>query len=109
HHALSGLDPQRATENIAGGSSFAWTAAHVANQVDAWVNVRFQNRPPHPLIGQTRFRVGGAGTADDWQPIQIAVSEVRDAARSYLREMADRDLDLVIPYEGPCLRLPWSG
>src|SRR5712692_7661322 len=106
--ALAGLTTDEAARSD-GGSSFAWTAAHAANQIDAWLDVRFQNRPPHPLIGQTRFRAGGAGAADDWPAIQTAVSEVRDAARSYLQDMADSDLDLTIPYDGSFVRLRETG
>src|SRR3990172_2584467 len=95
--ALAGLDDAQAVRS-ADGSSFAWTAAHVANQVDAWINVRFAGRPPHALIGETRFRVGGSGAADGWPGIRAAVAEVRRAARAYLEPLSDADLDLAIPY-----------
>ena len=62
---LEGLSGDEAVQNPDGGSSFAWTLAHTTNQVDAWVNVRFQDRPPHELIGRNRFRFGGSGVADD--------------------------------------------
>jgi hypothetical protein len=94
---------------VDGGSSFAWTAAHVANQVDAWLNVRFQRRDPHPLIGQQRFRFGGTGAADGWLQIQAGVREVRDTARAYLEPLADGDLDIVIPYDGTFERLRAAG
>ena len=38
---LAGLDPTEAVRPLDGGSSAAWTAAHVANQIDAWINIRF--------------------------------------------------------------------
>ncbi len=106
---LADLDPEEAVRPLDGGSSFAWTAAHVANQVDAWINVRFQRRAPHELIGQARFRVGGTGAADDWQAIEAGVREVRDAARSYLEGLGQSDLDLVIPYDGSLEPLRESG
>ena len=53
---VGGLTPEEATAQHSGGSSFAWTAGHVANQVDAWINVRFQRREPHPLIGRASCR-----------------------------------------------------
>ena len=74
---LDGLAPAEAVENFDGGSSFAWTLAHVTNQVDAWINVRFQRQAPHKLIGQERFRFGGTGKAEDWVDIQRGVREVR--------------------------------
>src|SRR5262249_27755448 len=82
--AASGLTPELATARHAGGSSIAWTVAHVTNQVDAWLNVRFQGRPPHPLIGDQAFRVGGSGAAEDWPTILTAVAEVQAAARGFL-------------------------
>jgi hypothetical protein len=106
---LADLDPEEAVRPPDGGSSVAWTVGHLANQVDAWVNVRFQRRAPHELIGQARFRVGGTGAADDWQAIHAGVQEVRDAARRYLEGLNESDLDLVIPYDGSFSRLRESG
>jgi len=106
---LADLDADDAVRPLDGGSSIAWTAAHLANQVDAWINVRFQRRPPHELIGQNRFRAGGTGAADDWQAIQAGVREVRDAARRYLEGLSESDLDLVIPYDGSFSHLRESG
>ncbi len=106
---LADLDPEEAVRPLDGGSSFAWTAAHVANQVDAWVNVRFQRRAPHELIGESRFRVGGTGAADDWQAIEAGVQEVRGAARTYLERLKESDLELVIPYDGSLSPLRETG
>ena len=106
---LADLDPAHAVQSVDGGSSYAWTAAHVANQIDAWINVRFQRRAPHELISQERFRVGGTGSADDWDAIQAAVREVRDAARRYLEGLGEGDLDLVIPYDGSFSHLRETG
>ncbi len=105
---LSGLTPDEAVR-AAGGSSFAWTAAHVANQVDAWINVRFQDLSPHPLIGEQRFRVGGSGRADDWPAVRAAVRQVREAAGAYLERLSDADLDLTIPYDGSFTHLRATG
>jgi hypothetical protein len=106
--ALAGLDDAQA-EYDADGSSFAWTAAHVANQVDAWINVRFAGRRPHPLIGETRFRIGGTGAAGDWPSIRAGIAEVREAARAYLEPLAEGDLDLVVPYDGSFRNLRETG
>jgi hypothetical protein len=106
---LADLDPEEAVRSMDGGSSFAWTAAHVANQADAWINVRFQRCAPHELIGQARFRVGGTGAADDWQAIRAGVEEVRDAARRYLEGLNESDLDLAVPYDGSLSSLRESG
>jgi hypothetical protein len=105
---LAGLDPADAVQSR-DGSSFAWTAAHVANQVDAWINVRFQRRAPHELIGLTCFRAGGTGGADAWPAIQEGAREVRDAARTYLEDMNESDLDLTLPYDGSLSHLRESG
>lgn len=107
--ALDGLAEVDAVRGVDGGSSFAWTAAHVANQVDAWLNVRFQRCAPHPLIGQQRFRFGGTGVAGGWLQIQAGVREVRQTARAYLEPLGDGDLDIVIPYDGTFENLRESG
>lgn len=106
---LDGLSVEGAVKRRAGGSSFAWTAGHVSNQVDAWINVRFNRIEPHPLIGATSFRIGGAGAADDWPAIDKGVREVRVAARSYLQGLTDDDLRLVIRYDGSFQNLRDSG
>jgi hypothetical protein len=41
---LAGLDPDPSGELVDGQSSFAWTLAHVTNQVGSWINVNFQRR-----------------------------------------------------------------
>jgi hypothetical protein len=107
---VADLPVAEATRPHDGGSSFAWTFAHVANQLDAWVNVRFGKRPAHALIGQSRFRIGGPGlTDDDWEVIRSGVLEVRELARCYLEGMPDEDLELVIPYDGSLAPLRETG
>ena len=103
------LDGAQAIQNFDGGSSFGWTLAHVTNQVDNFINVRFQRLAPHSLIGQERFRFGGTGVADDWESINAGVLEVRQTARSYLEALNDNDLDLTVPYEGSNSRLQETG
>jgi hypothetical protein len=105
---MADLDPEEALGS-ADGSSFAWTVAHLANQLDFTINVRFQERDPHPLISLSRFRAGGTGAAEEWRAILSAVHEVRESARAYLEGMDDGDLDLVIPYDGSFAPLRESG
>jgi len=100
---LDGLEDQLATEQIDGGSSFAWTLGHVTSQVDAWINVRFGRRHTHHLIGDTRFNVGGTGSAQDWQAIRHGVYEVREGARSFLAN--EGDSDQVVAYDGSFVHL----
>ena len=78
--ALEGVTEDEAVERHFGGSSFAWTYAHAANLIDAWVNVRFGTMAPHALIGQDRYRFGGTGEPGQWQAIRQGVKEVREAA-----------------------------
>ena len=106
---LDGLDPAEAVQQSDGGSSYAWTVAHLANQVDAWANVRIGQKSPHEYISQERFRFGGTGAADDWQAIQRAACEVRETARGYLEAVDEADMDKVIPYEGSFARLRETG
>jgi len=77
---LAGLTPVEMIEPWGGGSAFAWTYGHIANSIDAWVNVRFQGRAPHPVIGDRDLRFGGSGRATDWSAIRRGVAEVRATA-----------------------------
>jgi hypothetical protein len=106
---VDGLDAATAISAAPGESSAAWTVGHLANQLDAWTNVRFQGRPPHPLISQPRFRVGGTGEENDWEAVRAAAIGVRAAARAYLEGLTDADLDLVIPYDGSITHLRARG
>jgi uncharacterized damage-inducible protein DinB len=98
--ALRPITTEQAVAQLAGGSSFAWTLGHVTYEVDAWINVRFQGLPPHPIGSDHRFRVGGTGAANNWSEIQQATHEVRSTARNFLSECSDVDLQRVIPYDG---------
>ena len=106
---VDGLTPTDALEPFDGGSSFAWTFAHAANGIDAWVNVRSQGRQPHPLIGERRYRFGGTGRAEEWESIQAAVREVRDTARSYLHDLDDGELERTLPDDGSVAKARKSG
>jgi len=106
---LAGLNAHDAVAAPPGESSFAWTLGHLANQLDAWTNARFQKLAPHPLISQQRFRFGGTGVAEDWDSIRAGAQDVRQAARAYLIDLTDGDLDLVIPYDGSFAHLRESG
>jgi DinB superfamily len=97
---LGGLDTTTATRQMDGGSSFAWTLAHLSNQIDAWLNVRFFGQVPHLLINQERWRTGGTGAAQDWPAIQNAAADVRLTARGCLHDLRDADLAQTAPYTG---------
>ena len=97
---LQGLSAEDATRQVDGGSSFAWTLAHVTNQIDSWINVRLLHHEPHPIFGQDQWRMGGNGTAEEWDAIREAVPEVRQIARTYLESVSDSDLDALAPYTG---------
>ncbi len=106
---LKGMTPAEMIEPWGGGSAFAWTHGHVANSIDAWLNVRFQGLAPHPVIGDQNLRFGGSGRADDWPAIARGVAEVRAATRRYLHAVEEADLDLVIPYDGSLVALRSTG
>jgi hypothetical protein len=106
---FAGLTPDEAMISPDGGSAFVWTYGHVANQLDAWVNVRFAALTPHPLIGLPRFRAGSDGQAEDWTAVHHAVVEVRAGARTYLQDLNDNDLDRNVPYDGSLAQLRDSG
>jgi hypothetical protein len=106
---MAGLAPHEAVAIHEGGSTFAWTYAHVANQLDAWVNVQFAAVSPHALISRTQFRAGSDGQAEDWTAVQQAVAEVRADARAYLQGLDDADLDRTVPYDGSLTYLKNAG
>lgn len=89
-------------EALAGeaGSTYAWTVAHLANQVDSWINVRFAHGAPHPLVSADRYRFGGDGRADAWAELRDAAAGVRAAATTYLGSLTESDLERTMPYPG---------
>jgi uncharacterized damage-inducible protein DinB len=97
---VDGLTPEVAVEALDGGSSFAWSVAHLANHVDTWINVRFQGAAPHSYISKREFRFGGTGAADDWGAVRDGERAVHESAREYLLGMDDEELDRDIPYVG---------
>jgi hypothetical protein len=97
---LGGLDAAGAAERVDGGSSFAWTLAHLTNQLDTSINVRLQLLPAHPLLDQPRFRFGGDGGADNWGEIRRAVADVRNKARPFLEALDEAGLAREMTYAG---------
>ena len=97
--AVSGLNPDEATERHDGSSSIAWTVGHVTHMLDSWIGVRFQGLPPHPVISDANFRTGGSGEAEEWPMILAGVKEVREAASRFF-DTQEPDLDRKIPYDG---------
>lgn len=94
------LEPDESAERYTGTSSIAWSLAHVATVLDAWINVRFQGLPAHPFLGEARFQFGGTGEPDDLPAIRRAVAEVREIARGYLDPLSDDDLNRTVDYRG---------
>lgn len=106
--AVAGLTEDEALDN-SNGSAIAWTYAHVAQQVDVWINVRFQAKTPHPYLDTPIFRIGGSGEAEDWKAAQNAVAEVRDEARLFLERASADDFARTIPYDGSFVFLRETG
>ncbi len=97
---IDGLDTAQAIERHQGGSSFAWTVAHIGNQIDLWVNVWLAGGEPHPYLSKREFRFGGTGAADDWDAVCSGLAQVRESARAYLNGMSDADLEVTKPFRG---------
>lgn len=95
----SGMDDAEATAS-SDGSSYAWTVAHLANQVDSWINDRFAGLERHALVNDARYRFGGDGKAAAWPELWDASRAVRDTAGAFLRDLGEDDLDQTIPYPG---------
>jgi uncharacterized damage-inducible protein DinB len=96
---LEGMSDEEALAGGA-GSSYAWTVAHLANQVDSWINVRFAGEAPHPLVSADRYRFGGDGRAESWAELRDAAVGVRATAAAYLTSLSEADLERSIPYPG---------
>jgi hypothetical protein len=97
---LEGLSREDATRQVDGGSSFAWTLAHLSNQLDTWVNVRLQHLPQNPVFDVPGWGFGGTGAADNWDEIRQAAIDVRNTARPYLESLDEADLAVAMPYAG---------
>lgn len=98
--ALEGVTEEEATRQVLGGSSFAWTLAHVSSAIDSWLNGRFQGFRIEPLLAEERFRYGGSGLATDYTKIREAVDRVRALAEPYMLGLSEDDLELTLPYDG---------
>lgn len=98
--ALADVSETDMLRQIDGGSCFAWTIAHVTYGVDSWINRRFQNMELDPVLSDPRYNYGGDGSAEDWPTIRAAVTDARDRLRPFLRNLAESDLDLTLPYDG---------
>ena len=105
--AFEGLTPEEATTRHNGGSSIAWTVGHVLHMVDSWINTKFQDLSPHPIISGHQFRTGETGEWDDWAGALAAADEVRRRARLYLDSQPP--IDQVVPYDGSIKFLPETG
>jgi hypothetical protein len=100
NRVLDDLSADDACRQVDGGSSFAWTLGHIANQVDSYINVRVQQHSPHPLFASERWRMGGSGAADNWDEVRRAFADVKEAARAFLNGLDDAALAIESPYPG---------
>ena len=98
--AIDGLTSEQATTRYDHGSSIAWTVGHVTTQLDWWIKLRFQGRPPHQAFSREVFRTEASGKATDWSGILAGMLDVRANARRFLDSEPGPDLDRVIPYDG---------
>jgi len=96
---VEGVSSEEAVANVGGQSSIAWTLGHVSEHVDRMINHALRGRERHPLLGDDRFRMGSSGTANEWDGIRAAASDVRGAARESIEPLDDGDLD--VRYEPP--------
>jgi hypothetical protein len=98
--ALAGLSDGQVIERRNGGSSFAWTAAHVTQMFESWILRQFMGRPRHPLFADPNLGAGGSGATADWPTIRAAIREVRTTARLFLDGLTAADLARTVPYTG---------
>src|SRR5437667_7181696 len=94
---IDGLSSQDALRQVHDGSSFAWTLAHLGQQLDSWINERLAHHEPEPFFQDERWRMGGTGAADDWAQIKHATRDVRRKARTYLESLDKAALNTKAP------------
>jgi uncharacterized damage-inducible protein DinB len=100
----AGISAEDAVAQPDGQSSIAWALGHVTEHVDRWFNATLQGRDRHALLGADRFRIGSEGKADEWEEILAATDEVREAARPYLEQVMERDLEARFELPGSVMR-----
>lgn len=98
--AVDGITYEAAMTSVGGSATIAWSAGHVTQMLDSWLNVRFQGLPPHSVVGDPVFSIGATGDAADWPRILGAIEEVRLTARRFLDSDLGQDMDRIVPYEG---------
>ncbi|TAK24075.1 MAG: DinB family protein [Chloroflexota bacterium] len=108
--AIVGLSDAQMIERPDGPSAFAWTVAHVSQQVDSWLNARFQHMAPGPILSHRAYYSGGIGdAAHHWPAIRRAVDDVRSRATHFLESPISPDLDARVAYTGGIAYLRMTG
>jgi hypothetical protein len=92
-----------------GASSVGWTLAHVSNQLDGWVNVRFQQHKADDVIGSDDYSIGGSGEAPEVAVLLAAVERIRSRAWDFVKNRSEEQLEATIPYDGSIAHLRSSG
>lgn len=98
--ATADLSSEDAERRVGTASPISWSVAHCTHMVDSWLNVNFQEAEPHGFLNGDTFRKGAAGDPLDWDAVQSAVCEVREAASGYLESLREDHLEERIPYTG---------
>lgn len=97
---INGLSVEDAIRTPEGQSAIAWSVAHITNQVDSWLNVRFAGHIPNPILATLALGTGAAGRAGDWDGVLRAMNDAHGAAQAYLQSLPDGALDRRVPYDG---------
>lgn len=98
--ALDGLPDELATARPEGGSSIAWTAAHVTQGLDSLVLYRFTGRQREAMLSDAALGAGGTGSVADWPVLRAKVREIQAAAIDFLATLTEADLARTVPYDG---------
>ncbi len=97
----AGLSDADALKRHEGGSTFAWTLAHITRGIDGWCNVTLQGGKPNEAMEAERLRNMPVGDAHDFAAIKRGAGEVRSKAKAYLDNVTDADLErVIIPAQG---------
>lgn len=99
--AYAGLSDADALKRHEGGSTFAWTLAHITRAIDDWCNVMLQGGEPNGTLEGERLKGLPVGDAHDFTAIKRGVAEVRSKAKAYLDNVTDADLErTIVPPRG---------
>src|SRR5688572_976048 len=70
-------------------SPVAWTAAHVGQHIDSWVNVALARASANQVLRKADFGKNGNTDAADWRVLQPEITHTVESAARWLESATD--------------------